>query len=44
MCVCVREGVEVNQAAAVIEPDSTAEDTGAAIVEVDSTVGILTCQ
>ena len=36
-----REGVEVNQAAAVIGPSSTAEDTGAAIVEVDSTVGIL---
>ena len=36
-----REGVEVNQATAVIGPGSTAEDTGSAIVEVDSTVGIL---
>ena len=37
-----REGGEVNQAAAVpIGPDSTAEDTGAAIVEVDPAVGIL---
>ena len=35
------EGVEVNQAPAVIGPDSTAEDTAAAIVEVDATVGIL---
>ena len=34
------EGVEVNQAAAIIGPGSTAEDTGAAIVEVDSIVGI----
>ena len=32
-----REGGKVNQAAA----DSTAKDTGAALVEVDSTVGIL---
>ena len=32
----------MNQAAAVpIGPDSTAEDTGAAIVEVDPAVGIL---
>ena len=32
---------EVNQASAVIGPDFTAEDTGAAIVEIDATVGIL---
>ena len=31
----------MNQAAAVIGPDFTAEDTGAAIVEVDAAVGIL---
>ena len=31
----------MNQAAAVIGPDSTAEDTGAAIVGVDAAVGIL---
>ena len=31
----------MNQAAAVIGPDSIAEDTVAAIVEVDATVGIL---
>ena len=36
-----REGDEVNQAATVIGPDSTTEDTGAAIVEVDAAVGIL---
>ena len=36
-----REGGEVNQAAAVIGPDSTAGDTVAAIVEVDLAVGIL---
>ena len=36
-----REGGEVNQAAAVIGLDSTAEDTGAAIVEVDPAVSIL---
>ena len=35
------EGVEVNQAATVIGPSSTAEDTGAAIVEFDAAVGIL---
>ena len=32
----------MNQAAAVIGPDSTAGDTGAAIVEVDAAVGIHT--
>ena len=31
----------MNQAAAVIGPDCTAEDTGAAIVEVDAAVGVL---
>ena len=31
----------MNQAAAVIKPDSTAEDTGAAIVDFDAVVGIL---
>ena len=36
-----REGGEVNQAAAVIGPDSTADDTVAAIVEVDAAVGVL---
>ena len=36
-----REGGEVNQAAAVIGPDSTAEDTGAEIVEFDAAVGML---
>ena len=41
MSIVGREGGEVNQAAAVIGPGSTAEDTGAAIVEVDATVGIL---
>ena len=35
------EGGEVNQAAAVIGPDSTAEDTGAAIVAIDATVDML---
>ena len=41
MSIAGREGGEVNQAAAVIGPNSTAEDTGAAIVEVDATIGIL---
>ena len=41
MSIAGWEGVEVNQAAAVIGPGSTAEDTAAAIVEVDSTVCIL---
>ena len=41
MSIAGREGGQVNQASAVIGPDSTAEDTSAAIVEVDSTVGIL---
>ena len=36
-----REGGEVNQAATVIGPDSIADDTGAAIVEVDTAVRIL---
>ena len=43
-----REGGEVNhrylwvnQAATVIGPDSTAEDTGAVIVEIDAAVGVL---
>ena len=36
-----REGGEVSQTATVIGPGSTAEDTGAAIVEFDSTVSIL---
>ena len=40
MLIAGREGGEVNQAAAVIGPGSTAEDTGAAI-EVDAAVGIL---
>ena len=31
----------MNQAAAVIGPDSTAEDTGAEIVEFDAAVGML---
>ena len=31
----------MNQAAAVLGPNSTAEDTSAAIVEVDATLGIL---
>ena len=34
------EGGEVNQVAAVIGPNSTAKDTGAAIVEIDAAVGI----
>ena len=38
MSIAGRAGGEVNQAAAVI---STAEDTGAAIVEFDAAVGIL---
>ena len=41
MSIAGWEGGEVNQAAAVIGPDSTAEDTVAAIVEVDAAVGIL---
>ena len=41
MSIASREGGEVNQAAAVIGPDSTAEDTGTAIVEVDAAVGVL---
>ena len=41
MSIAGREGSQVNQAAAVIGPDSTAEDTSAAIVEIDATVGIL---
>ena len=41
MSIAGRERVEVNQAAAVIGPSSTAEDTGAAIVEFDAAVGIL---
>ena len=41
MSIAGREGGEVNQAAAIIGPDSTAEDTVAAIVEVDAVVGIL---
>ena len=36
-----REGGGVNQAAAVIWPDFTAEDTGAAIVQVDAAVSVL---
>ena len=39
--IASREGGEVNKAAAVIGPDSTAEDTGTAIVEVDAAVGVL---
>ena len=31
----------MNQAATVIGPDSTAENTGAAIVEIDAAVGVL---
>ena len=41
MSIAGREGGQVNQAAAVIGSDPTAEDTGAAIVEFDATVGIL---
>ena len=41
MSIAGREGGQVNQAAAVIGPDSSAEDTSAAIVEFDATVGIL---
>ena len=41
MSIAGREGGQVNQATAVIGPDSTAEDTSAAIVEVDAPVGIL---
>ena len=41
MWIAGREGGEMNQATAVIGPDFTAEDTGAAIVEVDAAVGIL---
>ena len=41
MSIAGRVGGQVNQAAAVTGPDSTAEDTSAAIVEVDATVGIL---
>ena len=37
MSIAGREGGKVNQAAA----DSTAEDTGAELVEVDAAVGIL---
>ena len=36
-----RERGGVNQVAAVIGPDSTAEDTGAAIVEIYAAVGVL---
>ena len=41
MSIAGQEGGEVNQAATVIGPDSTAEDTVAAIVEVDAAVGVL---
>ena len=41
MSIAGWEGGEVNQVTAVIGPDSTAEDTVAAIIEVDAAVGIL---